>query len=53
MIMYITHRAVMSITFLTDGFLKSSLLEREHPEYTVSDSQFTNQIIAEIKFEVS
>ena len=35
------------------GFLKGSLLEWEDTEYTVFDSQSTNQIVAETDFEVN
>ena len=35
------------------GFIKGSILQWEDPEYTVFDSQSTNQIIAEIDFEVN
>ena len=35
------------------GYIKSSILQWEDPEYTMFDSQSTNQIIAEIDFEVN
>ena len=38
---------------VTQGFVKGCLLQWEDPEYTVFDLQSTNQIIAEIDFEVN
>ena len=35
------------------GYIQSSILQWEDPEYTVVGSQSTNQIIAEIDFEVN
>ena len=46
---------IYSSGLVLQGFLRGSLLEREDPEYTVFDShpQITNQIVAEIDFEVN
>ena len=42
-----------SSALIIQGSIKGSILQWEDPEYTAFDSQSTNQIIAEIDFEVN